>query len=487
MDSVDPGKQVASLAGAMLMMVFDTLTKVTPDGTLVPSLATSWSVSDDHLTWTFKLRQGVTFHDGTPFDSKAVETSWARVLDPANALPARNNMPNIASLATPDPYTFSVTTTTPNSALPLLVSQTTAMIISPRSISTWGNDLGLQQAAGTGPFKITGLSVPTRVELTRNDQYWGDAPKLQHFTFVSVSDAETRLNMLRTGEANLDFYLNPNDLSVVQSDPSLTLLTGPAVRVFTIALPLNLPELSDLRVRQALNYAVNRNQIVDTVYGGNATVADSSVQLGIGYKPLEQLPYDTQKAATLFSDAGWTPGPDHILQKGGSPFPTLKLEASNGQYPGDAQLAQAVQGYLAAAGVPVQLQTDPFSAFLPIIRQRAMNPVPPEVANTMIQIALGYTTMDAGNYLCQAYKSGGQVNYSGYGDAYMDDQCNAIAAAFDQDQRNTLIATTSKKVYDDLPAIYLLIPKYIAVEQAGLDGVVLHPSESHVLAWSYWR
>lgn len=481
-ETLDPHKTSSVLAGAILRNIYQQLTMATADGGVGPNLATEWSVADDRLTWTFKLREVVTFHDGAPFNADAVVHNFKRLLNPDVVIPGRTNLGPIASVEKVDDLTVKVVTAKPFSALPIALSHHVSSILSPKSLDQWGEQVGSNAIAGTGPFKIEAFRLPDSVTLQRNDAYWGEKPKLERITLMPRSDGQTRLASLLSGEADLNFYVAPESRGRVEADSNFKVEQINGRRMYVIHLPLGREEFQDRNVRLALNYAVDREQIVTTLFQGVATPADAAIGPNIfGYKSNFVYPYDPDKAVQLLKEAGWAKDGSGVLVKDGKPFPTVTLRASRGRYPKDDQLAQVIAGYLGEIGVPIALQIEEFGVFFP--GAQAMS----KTGTDMVQMGWESAQNDGMTVLCSIYLHGNSYDFGAYENPLVGKACDAVNAAFDPAERAKLIEDATAAVYEDVPMIYLVTPAYLVGQKQGLQGVTLDPGENHKFANASWE
>jgi peptide/nickel transport system substrate-binding protein len=335
--SLDP--QVAGADPLVTVQIFEGLVARGPNG-VQPALATKWLVDADGRTWTFTLRDGVTFHDGTPFDAAAAAKSLAgangAVIEKATATDARTLV-----LITAAPYG------------PFLSALATAafVIVSPVS-----------RTSGTGPFRAApGTEGVRPLVLERNDRYWrSDAsgqklPYLDRLSFTTIADGGTRLASIRTGSVDYVQDLSLGDLVTIRTDPSLQLVTRPESMVLYLGLNLSQSPLDDLRVRQALAQSLNPRGLVDRLYGGLATPASQLL-------PPTMLGYDD--SVTEFAKADVTAAKKLLAD---SLHPTLEIDlwylvGPNGSLPDMRKVAEAVAADLAAAGIAADTKTiDPIT------------------------------------------------------------------------------------------------------------------------------
>lgn len=281
-------------------------------------LAESWEVSEDSLTYTFHLRQGVKFHDGTDFNAAAVVANYDRVFNADNALKSRrtyfktdaegNETPRIASIETPDDYTVVFTLSEPYG---VFINKLTQMcFISPAAIEEYGNDV-MYHPCGTGPYVYGEWVEGDHVTMTRNDEYWGEKPGVDSVTIKEVPEAGTRTAMFQTGESDLVYPLAADQRPVIEGTEGAEILTSVSNIMRYVTLNTNVEALSDVRVRQAMNYAIDKDAYVALMYGGYGEAATSTVPSVIQYYK-EQTPYtfDLEKAKALMEEAGYADGFD---------------------------------------------------------------------------------------------------------------------------------------------------------------------------------
>lgn len=478
--TLDPQRTPSVLSASILKLSYERLTQVSPEGSVEPLLAESWTAEEGGLSWLVKLRDGIRFHDGAVFDAAAVVANFERVLDPNAANPVKSNVGPVSAVELVDEHTVRIRTSRPFSGLPIALSHNAVSMISPNSLKDADN--GGRALAGTGPFKIKDFALPDRVTFERNDDYWGEKPKLTEIEALSRSDDQTRLAAFLSGEADLDFYLTPESRGRAEGSPDLDLINIPSIRLFVVHLPMGLPEMQDVRVRKALNLAVDRNQIIATLYQGAAEPGNTAIGPGVfGYRAGTPYAYDPGQAAELLEQAGWKKDDSGILVKDGKPFPTVPLLASRGRQPGDARLAQIIAGYLKAVGIPTDLQISEFATFFAEAQKES------KTGGKFVQMAWGFPQMDGAAFICSVYKEGDGYNFANYANPAVAKACTDIDAAFDPEQRAKLIGDAAQAVYEDAPAIFLVSPSYLVGQRKGLAGIVLNSGENHLLGGGYWQ
>jgi peptide/nickel transport system substrate-binding protein len=303
--------------------IFQGLTHIDENGQVQPDLASGWEISKDGLTYAFRLRSGVTFHDGTPFDCSIVKFSYGRAAAPDSVNAQKQLFAPIASVDCPSPDTAVVKLKQPTSTFLYDMAWGDAVMIAPESAAR-----NKAHPVGTGPFVFSRWVPGDRIELLRNDRYWGTAPKLKAVTFRVIGDPAAATAALLSG--TLDAYTNfpaPEAVARFRQDPRFTVAIGHDEGKVILALNNARKLFSDVRVRQAIAYAIDRKAIIDAAYSGLGS------PIGSHYTPQDPsyvdltgaYPYDPAKAKALLAQAGVAPGtsftimlpPPSYAQRGG--------------------------------------------------------------------------------------------------------------------------------------------------------------------------
>lgn len=335
--SLDP--QMAEANPVVVSQIFEGLVARGPNG-VVPALATKWLVGSDGRTWTFTLRDGVTFHDGAAVDAAAVSKSLTRANDPI-----------IEKAGVVDARTVSLTTGVPYGPFLSALAAPTYFIVSPVS-----------RTSGTGPFRVpVGAEGARPLVLERNDRYWrADAngqklPYLDKLSLTPIADSGTRLASIRAGNVDYVQDLALGDINTIRTDPSLQLVVRPATMVLYLGVNLSQPPLDDLRVRQALAQSLNARTLADRLYGGTGSPASQlppPAMLGNDDSLTEFAKNDTTAAKKLLADSGHLPLEIDLwyLQGGDPSLPDMR------------KVAETVGADLAAGGVVADPKTiDPIT------------------------------------------------------------------------------------------------------------------------------
>jgi len=335
--------------------LFDALTSLSRDAKLQPSLAVSWEVEAANK-WVFKLREGVTFHNGEPFDAEAVVATFDYLTSPdAARFFVTRYASTIEAARALDSLTVEITTREPDPILPNRLAN--VAIVAPQAWQELGVDGFTQEPVGTGPFTLQDWGGASRiVEFEAFDQAWRKSHSVKSVRLISLPDSTTRLQALLSDQVDIAVNLDPDNITDIES-AGLNVIVLPAPHVVTMALR-NVGEVSeallDKRVRQALNYAVNKQAMADQVLYGLVRVPSQAATPEVfGFNPrLEPYAYDPARARTLLEQAGY--------EKGLS----LTFGVYSGQTPADTLLFQLMRQDLAAVGVDVELRTLPFPDLL---------------------------------------------------------------------------------------------------------------------------
>jgi len=250
------------LTGLVLgIHVYDRLFEQSPSG-MKPQLAERWETSADGRTWTFHLRRGVKFHDGTPFNAAAVKEGIARVVNPELKLRQASKFAGITSVDVVNEHTIRLTTNRPLGALPGNLSHQAGGSIQSPAAAKAG-----KFPVGTGPYRFVEYVPDERLVLAANKDYWGGAPSLDRLVFRIVPEARTRLAMLQSGEAQVIYNVAPTEFEGLRKDPNITVSVPPSAGWRVYGFNTQRKPYSDVRVRQALNHAVDKAAIVKNLQG----------------------------------------------------------------------------------------------------------------------------------------------------------------------------------------------------------------------------
>jgi ABC-type transport system substrate-binding protein len=472
-DTLDPMRGTTTAVANIVQMVVQSLAIIDQSGKVQPSLATAWQEAPDAMSWVFTLRTGVTFTDGTPFDAAAVKANLDRTFDPKNVCPSCLALPKaVKSVDVVDPDHVKLTMGVPLAADVVLGLLSTASygIQSPRGIDKASpKDYARQEhPIGTGPYVLQEVVKGDHVTLRRNEGFWGKRPSYDRQVFMVVPDGATREALVRSGQAQVIVLPPISDLPSLQKDPTVKVLLAPGDRSVFLAINTvdkQQPLLQNPAVRQALNYAINRDAIVKSTLFGAADPATSPMAASLfGYCAMPNpYRYDPDLARST-------------LQKAGAGNLSLTLVAPNGRYLQDFQAAENVVNDLRAIGVTVNgPRTFDWPTYLSTIN------VPPAAATTDIHM-LGYAPgyLDASQAMAQFDAS--QAPPRGLETSYYDNPAvNALIQRAQSEPNRDLRAQeyceAQKQVWNDAPWIFLWTQKYPIIYSAHVTGVGSIPNE----------
>jgi ABC-type transport system substrate-binding protein len=468
--TLDVHQATDSPTATVLSHIFETLFDLTPEGDVVPALATGYEVSDDGLEWTFTIREGVTFHDGTPLTAGVVRDSMMRLWDPDNAFSYRFLISAVTEMEAPDDTTFIMRLGQPFAPLLFHLTHTFAAIMNPAAIEAAGEAV-VEQPVGTGPFRLGTWDRNNFLEIVRNDDYWGDLPAVEAVRFVVVPEVTTRMALIEAGEAHVAERVAPQDIARLDAHPDITVHNVASVRHIYVDFNMLMEPFTDVRVRRAINYAVNKEEIAQFVLGGQVRVADAPISPGIfGYTPIGQYEYDPERARELLAEAGYPDG-----------FSTT-LFSPTGRYLQDIQVAEAIQSQLAEVGINAEIETtSDFAAYIAITNE------PPETNRiTMALLGWGVVTGDADYGLfpllhSTQWRPAGN-NRAFYRNAMVDDLLAEARATADQSVRAALYEDAMQLIHDDAAWLFLYSESQVVAVRDNVEGLVIHPTE-RVLAF----
>lgn len=431
--SLNPLIQTGLVEASVQMNIFDGLAALDADGAPRPALAQSWEALDDR-TWEFRLRPGVSFHNGEPLDSAAVRFTVETMLDPASNSPVRAQLSAIDHVETPDPLIARIVTRQPFA--PLLAELTALAMLPPQHTAAVGMDGLSQQPIGTGPFRFVQWVHDERIALGANPDHWRGAPALDHVEFRPIPEGSTRLASLRTGEVDLATNISSDQAASV-TDGGFQLLERPGIQTLYVRLNALRPPLDDVRVRRALACAVDVDAIIAQLYGGHAHRVSAPFPPDVfGYDAsAAPVPYDPDQARALLAEAGHADGIE------------ITFETPQGRYPGDTQVPLAIAGYLSAVGVKANVRTLEWATYL--------QKVSAGKGEDMFLLAGTNRTFDPHFTMARLYASTSSFGHDYYGNPAIDPLIDAAATTLDRGQREELYHQVLDILRADVPAIWL--------------------------------
>jgi peptide/nickel transport system substrate-binding protein len=369
-DKIDPAN---SKAGSDMMIsahVFEGLVSFSYDAkekkiVAEPCLAEKWEKSADGKTWTFYLRKGVKFHDGTPFNSEAVKFNIERTLKDEPRTRYRELKGTVERVEVLDEYTIKLHCSAVVEHFLYLLGESTMLMVSPASVEKYADKVG-SNPTGTGAFKFVKWVPGERVELDVNKEYWKGRSNLDGIVFRFVVDNNARINMLQTGEVDLAMNLPIQDHERLKGTGKIDVLSWPTASILRLFVNCQMTPTNDVKVRQAIKLAIDREGIITAIHRGNATLSKSGVSpFSWGFYPGGEIEYNPEKAKKLLKEAGWADtNKDGILEKDGKDLSLSIQAAQPGRYPMDRESLLAIQENLRNVGIDCKIKFMEFAAFM---------------------------------------------------------------------------------------------------------------------------
>lgn len=452
--SMDPHFATTGQNQQLAAILYDRLIHIDADGAFVPGLATEWEVSDDRLTWTFRLREDVTFHDGSPFTAQDVVFTFERIPEvPNSPAPFTQRLAAIESAEAVDDHTLVITTSSP--APGLITDLSTIYIVSQNVGDAESADFDRGTAAnGTGPFRQVSFSPGERLVVERNDDYWGDIPDLEQVTIRFLENAASRVASLQAGEVDFIDAVPPNDLERLTAMDAVSVVSAPSARMVYMGLD-QLEETTvqidpevgnpfqDQRVREALSLAINRDAIIDRIQFGSGAPANQFAPAGIfGHNPnIPEIPYDIERARELMEEAGFGDGW------------SMTIHGPTGRYVNDTDVLLAVGQMWSQLGLEVEVENVPSNVYFGRATDREFS---------AFMVAFGITTGESSLALRNVLgtydpdRGWGSNNRFRYSSEAFDAALAEAFEAFEDDEREAALQEAARIAAEEVA----LVPLY---------------------------
>jgi peptide/nickel transport system substrate-binding protein len=462
--ALDIRKEGSAASFSLLRHIYEPLVWFDDSMKLYPLLAESWEQIDP-TTMRFKLREGVTFHNGDPLTAEAVKYSMDKVLDPN--FPAWMNFALtdlIKEVKVVDDYTVDIVTVAPTPSL--LWRLTLLDIVDPKYAETPEMDT---RPNGTGPYKFVEFTPSQQFVMERNDDYWGDKSNFKKITARIIPEAGTRLAALLAGEVQMINAVSPEMLEQINASDNATVTTAPTARLTYVSLRNDRAPLDNVKVRQALNYAVDKQTIVDTLLKDIAVVAKSPLPPSLnGARSDLAYPYDPEKAKQLLAEASYN-GEQVIFALG------------KGRYPNDDQVGQAIASYLQDAGVNVKFEQGEWANFSAENRKGKESPF-----DAFFQ-GWSADALDPVLMMTFLFKSENTESRTSYANPEVDKLVSEAALTNDPAKLNELLNQAQDQVWEDAPFIFMYIPKEVLGISKNLKGFSARPDEFFFFNRAYFE
>jgi peptide/nickel transport system substrate-binding protein len=486
---LDPAVVTDGVSLAVTQQVFETLVRFRGSTTeLEPGLAVRWETSPDGLLWTFHLRPGVRFHDGTPLDAAAVVWNfdrWRLTRHPQHADQLRagqtfeywesqfggvDDASVVTAVEATGPLTVRLTLRRPQAPLLADLAIPGFGIASPRAVERWGVEFG-KHPVGTGPFRFVAWRAGEAVVLEPAPGYWGPPPRVHRVVFRPIRDAAQRVAALRAGEVHLTEGLGPEEVAAVRRDPDLELVLRPANATAYLAFNFRVRELRDRQVRLAFAHALDKRALVEALFGGAGLVATQMQPPTLwGHDPtLADWPHDPARARALLAAAGHGRGLDRVTWEDGrtEPLALWYPPVTRAYLPAPREIAEAVAADLARVGIVARPRTVDWATYLDRVK-----------AGRLPLYLLGWIgdNGDPDNCLCYVFCAPGAPHQGFYANRTLAELLRRAQRLGDRAERAALYRRAEGLLHEDAARLFLAHARSPVALSRRVHGYVPHPT-----------
>ncbi|MEN5114076.1 ABC transporter substrate-binding protein [Brevundimonas diminuta] len=454
--NLDPTSGAAAAVDEVVYAnVFEGLTRLTQNGAVAPSLAESWEAAPDGLTWTFHLRRGVTFPDGSPFDASVAKFSLDRITAEGSTNAQKALFEPISNVEVVDPATIRIHLSRPMATLPYVLAWGDAVMVSPKSAAT-----NAVTPVGTGPFKLQSWQRGSQLTLIRRDGYWGTPPRLNTVVFRFISDPTAAFAAVSAGDVDaFPNYPAPENVAQFQRDRRFRVVVGASEGKVILGINNTKAPFNDVRVRRALSYAIDREALIQgAMFGFGQPIGSHYSRQAPGYVDLTGLyPHDPAKARQLLAEAGYPNGIDVTLRLPPRPYARRS---------GEVLISQ-----LAEAGIRAKIENLEWAQWLDqVFKRRQFD----------LTIVEHVEPMDYDIYGRKDY-------YFGYDSPAFNALLAQVNAAPDEPTRNRLLGDLQRRIADDAVNGFLFQSSRIGVWKADVNGLWINgPIAANDVTGAYW-
>ena len=477
-ETIDPALNSAVDGGNMLLHSFECLLEVDENGQLVPGQAESWETSEDGLTWTFHLREGVKFHDGDVMDSGDVVASINLASNPDSPSAYSSYTSSFESVEAPDANTVVIKTERPN---PLMLFDVAQLYVLKQEIAEVGTEEQVaDNVIGTGRYKFVEQVKEDHIDLAANEDYWGEVPAIKNVRFRPITNEATRTATMLTGDVDFTIDVSARDIDRLDATEGISVIKQKGLREIYLNLdsredsplfPGQKNPMSDVKVRQAMYLAIDEGTIIKNIMNGCAYEMNSVVPEDyVGYTEVTREAYDPEKAKELLAEAGYPDGFE------------VTFDAPNDRYMNDEQIAQAVAGYLEKVGIKVNLNLMPKANFFSYIKP---------LENKSMFLMTGWSDASGDGlslmhdmlYTYDREAGNGGVNRGHYSNAQVDALIDQAFTEMDDTKRGELVAEADKIARED----YAYIPLHFEQDTYAIKDTLNYTPRmnKYVYAWEF--
>jgi peptide/nickel transport system substrate-binding protein len=452
--SLDPAHTTATVDSQIYGSIYNRLVVLDQDSNIVPELAASWESAADNLSWTFKLRQGVKFHDGTDFNADAVKTNIERYIDPKENSPRAGEIPYVTGVDVADPYTATIKLSQPFVILLYSFAGTTGTMVSPAAIQKYGADLA-RNPVGTGPFVFKEWIKNDHVSATRNESYWKSGlPYLDSVSYKGISDSSVIINGMKANNLQATYGIAAKDVADMKADSDMQLILKPSTSVSSLRLNSAVAPFDKKEIRQAVAWAIDRDAIEKALYFDTGVPVNSFLgpqNLGFNDSITLYKQRDTDKAKQLLAAGGQPNG--------------FKFEAETTNSPESLKLAQAIKSQLEDIGVTMDLQLlDGVTLLQKLVAK---------------QFQASFVTYNGGVEPFQGFNrfffSKSPIDVYGYNSPDFDALLTKAAGTADANARVELYKQLTAMLSEDCPWVFLRSPAQTQLFRKEIQGYVFNP------------
>jgi peptide/nickel transport system substrate-binding protein len=463
--ALDPQKQNLTAIWHVIEHIYDGLTRVNPDLTVSPGLAEGWEISEDGTSYMFVLREGVTFHDGTPLKASDVKFTFERWVAPETASTSAAELASVASIEATDDRTVVMTLHAPDASLLSTLAGGSAVIYSEAFVNANNNDVS-QVAMGTGPFKFVEYVPNTRIVLERNENYWEQGlPYLDGIEMTIAADDTARTAAVVTGTVDFIEYAPLRDIPALEQDASLKLAGESNTNIRFIGLNLSREPFDNPLVRQAIAAVVDREAMLGPTVFGYGTPTEVLFPPDF-WAALQQdvRPPDVERAKALMAEAGLADG-----------FNTTITSWS--QYSFLSNAAVVLQEQLRQIGIEAELN---------LVENATMADQVYLQKNYDIAVTGDSAYVDPNTLIFQNFKSGETGNFANYSNPQVDELIDQGIAVTDQEERARIYQEIQALLLEDLPWINLFVANQYEAMKTNVQGYVHIPTGSNASFRTTW-
>lgn len=451
--SLDPANHRDRVTESVLRNIFDNLVTTDASGNIIPKLAESWD-NPSPTEWVIKLKEGVKFHDGTEMTAEDVKFTFDRLITEGaidgNTSPRLGLLGPLTEVQIVDDYTVKFILSSP---WPIFMKMLPLQQIVPKAyFDQVGLDGFLKHPIGTGPFKFVSAKLDERIELERFDDYFEGAPSIKHLAFDVIPETSSRISALLAGEVHRIHSLTPTLVGNLKSSGNATVKTAEGTRVYMFEMNVTKPPFDNVKVRQAMNHAINMDAIIENIMSGFATrLAGPMLTNAFGInKSLKPYEYDPEKAKRLLEEAGYGDGFSVVIDTDGN----------------NKETAEAAAAMLRDIGIDATARVWDKAVITPLLL---------EGERQMFMGDWGNSTLDPYDFLNPKLKTKDRGNYSLYSNPRVDELLTLAETETDEAKRIAMYEEAQQIIYDEAPWVFGYALQEIEAGVSGLEGWEARP------------